>query len=161
MSYRCGDTGFSTIIERNNAAIAQWQLYFSLTLLTGDFSCYRTVDFIGKPIFTGYRFELQYLLDILVNIGRIICYIFIFLFDGLIAHNGTRSFTEHILHIEIDRTNAVFLLEHKTMVIGSLADNIHRCAFALGDTAHMLDIFLGNKHTHALLTLVTDNFFRR
>ena len=68
---------------------------------------------------------------------------------------------EHLGHVQVERTDAVALLEGEMGVAGGLADNVQRSALALGDLTHVVDMFLLYEQAHALLALVGDDLFRR
>ena len=87
--------------------------------------------------------------------------VLIILFDRVIFHKGTGRFAEHILHGEIYRFYSVFLFKDKTHVSGSFSYDIHRCTFTVCDLSNMIDVFFTDKHSHAFLTFVSDNFFCR
>ena len=66
--------------------------------------------------------------------------------------------TEHLGHIEVERLDAVALLEREVGIAGGLADHIQRGTLTLGNLAHMLDMLFVNEQAHALLTLVGNDF---
>ena len=65
---------------------------------------------------------------------------------------------EHLGYVQIERLYAIALLEREVGIAGGLADNIHRGTLALGNLLYVFDVFLVNQQTHALLTLVGNDF---
>ena len=53
------------VVECHYSAVAERQLYLSLTLLTGYLSCHGTVNLVGEPVLAGYCLELQHSLHAL------------------------------------------------------------------------------------------------
>ena len=167
MSQCCGNTFFSTIVECHHTTVAQRKLNHSLALLTGNLTCHRAVHLVGEPVFAGYSLQLQHALQILMklickcSILRILIIIYhcIMTLYGLIAHDGLGRVAEHLCHIKVERFHAVGLLEREVGVAGSLTYHIERGTLALGNLAHMLNMFLVDEQSHALLTLVGNNLF--
>ena len=161
MTYRSGDTGTPSVIERHHAAIAQRQLYLPLALLTGDFPGHRTVHFIGQPVLASHRFYLQHLLCIMTQILHIVIHIGIMLFYRMVVHICARRLAEHVFHGQVNRADAIGLLEDKTVVSRSLPDHIYGRTLAIGNPAHPFGIFLLNHHSHPFLAFVTHDFLSR
>ncbi len=61
---------------------------------------------------------------------------------------------EHLAHCQVERTDAVGLLESKAMVARGVSDDIHRCTLAACNLAHVLNGVAVDEQSHALLTLV-------
>ena len=57
-------TLLASIVESNNATVAERQLNLALALLTGDLSCYGAINLIREPVFAGYRLQLENSLQI-------------------------------------------------------------------------------------------------
>ena len=53
MSEGCGYTLASAIVESNDAAVRQRQLYFALALLARNLTCNAAVNLICEPVFAG------------------------------------------------------------------------------------------------------------
>ena len=62
--------------------------------------------------------------------------------------------TEHLCHVEVERLYTIALTEREVGIARRLAHHIQRCALALSNAAHMVDVFLIDEKSHALLTLV-------
>gem|GEM_PF-5960570 len=92
MADRGGDTGASPIVEGNYSAVAQWELYLSLTLLAGNFSGNGTVHFVGEPVFTSDCFELEHSFYVFVELRLIVCYVFVSFFDCSVCHDVRGAF---------------------------------------------------------------------
>ena len=161
MADRSGDTGASPIVEGNYSAVAQWELYLSLTLLAGNFSGNGTVHFVGEPVFTSDCFELEHSFYVFVELRLIVCYVFVSFFDRSVCHDGTGGFPEHVFHRQVDGLNTIGLFEYEAMVACGFAYYIERSPFAVGDLTNVLDVFFPNDDTHTLLTFVTYDFFGR
>ena len=69
--------------------------------------------------------------------------------------------TEHLSHVEVERTYAVALLKAEVCIAGCLTNNIHRSALALCNLLNVLYVLFLNKQAHAFLTLIGDNLLRR
>ena len=78
-----------------------------------------------------------------------------------VGHISLWRAAEHVAHSQVDWAHTVGLLKDKTMVAGGFSNHIERSAFALGNCAHPLNVFLLNHHAHTLLRLIADDFFRR
>ena len=68
---------------------------------------------------------------------------------------------EHLRHVEVEGTLPVGLHKREVRVAGGLAHHVHRGALALGNFAHVVEVFLLNEQAHALLTLVGNDFLGR
>ena len=88
MSERCCDTLLATIVECDDAAVAQGQLNLTLTLLAGNLTCYRAVDLIGEPVFTSDGLQLKHAVEVFINLILAVGYVGIVALDGLVAHDG-------------------------------------------------------------------------
>ena len=77
---------------------------------------------------------------------------------GLVHHIGLGRMTEHLGHIEVERFDAVALLEREVGIAGGLTDHIQRGTLTLGNLAYMLDMLFVDEQAHALLTLVGNDF---
>ena len=69
--------------------------------------------------------------------------------------------SEHLRHVEVERLHAVALYKGEVGITGGLTDDIERCTLALGHLAHALHMLVLDEQSHAFLTLVGDNLFRR
>ena len=67
--------------------------------------------------------------------------------------------SEHLCHVEVEGLHSVGLDEREVGVASGLAYDVERCAFALGDAAHVFDMFLVDEQTHTFLALVGNDFF--
>ena len=65
---------------------------------------------------------------------------------------------EHLSHVEVERLDAVALLETEVGIAGGLTDHIQWGTLALGNLAYMLDMLFVNEQAHTFLTLIGDNF---
>ena len=77
---------------------------------------------------------------------------------GLVHHIGLGRMTEHLSHIEVERLDAVALLETEVSITRGFANYIKRCTLALGNAAHVFDMFLIDEQAHTFLTLIGNNF---
>ena len=73
-------------------------------------------------------------------------------------HVGLGRVAKHLCHIEVERTDTVTLLKSKVCVTRRFAHHIQRRTFTLSNLTHVFDMFLVNEQTHALLTLVGNDF---
>ena len=69
--------------------------------------------------------------------------------------------TKHLSNIQVERLHAVALLEREVGIAGSLTDHVQRGTLTFGNLTDVLNVFLVDKQTHALLTLVGNDFLRR
>ena len=163
----------SAIVECHHATVAQWQLNFALCLLASHLTRYRTVCFVGEPIFTSHGFELQNAFNVrrkcffaqLVFIG-LAAYWFVFnvlivAFNGVVYHYCLGRMAKHLRHIKVERLSAVGLFEGEVGITRSLAHHIKRCPFALGNLPYAFDVLFVDKQAHTFLALVGDNLFGR
>ena len=68
---------------------------------------------------------------------------------------------EHLRHVEVEGTLPVGLHKREVRVAGRLAHHVHRGALALGNLAHVVEVFLLNEQPHTLLALVGNDFLGR
>ena len=147
----------SAIVECHHATVAQWQLNFALCLLASHLTRYRTVCFVGEPVFTSHGFELQNALNVrrkclfaqFVFIG-LAAYWFIFnvlivAFNGVVYHYCLGRMAKHLRHIQVERLSAVGLFEGEVGIARCLAHHIERCSFALGNLPYAFDMLLVDK----------------
>ncbi len=87
MSQCSGYALVSAIVECHHAAIAQWQLYLALALLSGHLACHRAVYLIGEPVFACYGLQLQHTLYIFVYAGSVVGYVFVCAYHSLVFHH--------------------------------------------------------------------------
>ncbi len=59
MTDGCGNSSLPLIIQRHHSDIVQRQLQLAGTLLFGNKSACRAVNFVGYPVFASHRFKLQ------------------------------------------------------------------------------------------------------
>ena len=111
MTQGCYDTLLATVVKCYDTTVRKWQLNLTLSLLTGNLTCYGTVNLVGQPILTSHSLHLENTLQVLVEVVCRISYIFIFTLYGLIYHYSLRSMTEHLSYIEVEWLYAVSLLE--------------------------------------------------
>ena len=156
-----GDTGASSVVERHDTAVGERKLQGTLCLLVRHFSRDRAVHFVRQPVFTCHGFHLQHLVEVSVELCRIIVYVCIAAFDSLVHHHRLGRVAEHLCHIKVERTHAVGLFKGKMRIAGGFAHYVHWCTFALGNAAHMVEVFLFDEEAHAFLTLVGNDFFGR
>ena len=161
MSNRGGDTCFPLVVESNHTAVAERQLNLALALLASHLTCDRAVHLVGEPVFTSYSLDLQYIINIFLNIFVAIFGVGIGAFHGFIHHYGFGRIAKHVSHFEVDRLNAIGLLKHKSVVAGGFTHNIEWRTLTVGDLSHPIDVFFFHDHTHALLRLVAHNFLGR
>ena len=88
MSEGCGYTFASAIVESNDTAVGQRQLYFALTLLARNLAGYAAVNLICEPVFAGNGLKLQHAVEILVELVLAVSYVFIMALYGLVHHIG-------------------------------------------------------------------------
>ena len=69
--------------------------------------------------------------------------------------------TEHLGYVKVERFNAIALLEREMGVASGLTNHIHRGALALSYLLYVFNMFLVNQQSHALLTLVGNDFLGR
>ena len=69
--------------------------------------------------------------------------------------------SEHLGHVEVKWALAIALFEGEVGVASGFANHIHRGAFALCNLANVFEVFLLNEQSHALLTLVGNDFLGR
>ncbi len=86
MTEGCGNSFTESVIERNHTAVGQRQLQFTHTLLSCNFSGYRAVHFIGKPIFASHSFEMKHRLEIVKQLGAVIWSILVMSFHSFVLH---------------------------------------------------------------------------
>ena len=161
MTDRGRDTSFSTVIQCYGTQVTQRQLQFTLTLLTGDLTCYGTVHLIGQPVLTCHSFQLKYVFQIMMQFrffvnDRSICF-----FHRMILHDRSGRFTEHIFQLDIDRLHTVSLLEYKFHIVSRFTNHIHRRTFTVSDTSYAGHIFFFHQQAHTFLAFVTNYFFSR
>ena len=82
------DTLLATIVEGYYTTVAQWQLYLTLALLTSNLTCYRTVYLIGQPVLTSHSLQLQYTVEVFINLILAVGHVLIVTFYSIIFHNG-------------------------------------------------------------------------
>ena len=68
---------------------------------------------------------------------------------------------KHLCHIQVERTNTIALLESKVSIACTLTYHIQWGAFTLSNLTHVLNVLLVDEKTHALLTLVGNDFLAR
>jgi len=161
MSQGGGDALSAAVVEGHHATVGEWQLQFTLCLLAGYFARYRAVHLVGKPVFAGHGLELKYVRNILVETLHGISRVIVCAHDGLITHDGLGRVAEHLRHVEVERLHAIALPETEMRVARGLSHDIQRCAFALGNAFHAVEMFLVDEQSHAFLTLVGDDFLGR
>ena len=66
---------------------------------------------------------------------------------------------EHLGHVKVEGLHAVALTEGEMGVASRLTDHIERSTLALGNLAHMVDVFFINEQAHAFLALIGNNLF--
>ena len=121
------DTSLPVIIEYHGSQIIQRQLQRSGALLMGNPTRHGTVDLVRQPVFTSYRLNLQYLLDILFNLIGTIFYFCKMLFYTLVVHDRLWRIPEHIGHLQIDRLlPGLPILEHEAVISGGFPHHVHR-----------------------------------
>ena len=120
MTESSGYTLASTIVESHDAAVRKRQLNLALALLAGNLTSNGTVHLVGQPVLTSHSLKLKHAAYILVEyvvlavLRLLLMCIFsvtIVAFHCLVAHNGLRRVTEHLGYVEVERLNAVALLE--------------------------------------------------
>ena len=152
-----GNTLAAAIVQSYDTTVAQGQLNLALALLTGYLTRHGAVYLVGQPVLAGYGFQLEYTLEVLVDLILCISNILIGVLDSVVAHDGFRRVTEHLGNVQVEGLHTVALLEREVGITSGLADNVHRSTLALGYLLHMLDMLLVNEQTHAFLTLVGYN----
>ncbi len=157
MTKRGGNTFHTTIVEGNDTAVAQRQLNLTLTLLTGNLSCYRTVHLVGQPVLTSHCLQLEYAVEVFVNLILTVGHVLVVTLYSIILHDGLGRVAEHLGNIQIERLHAVALLEREVGVASGFSDYIQRGTLALGNLTHMFNVLLVNEQAHALLTLIGDD----
>ena len=155
-----GDAFPTAIVEGYHATVGQRQLYLALALLAGYLARYGTVYLVGQPVLAGHGLHLQHALQVFLYLVLLVGHVVIVVLYGVVAHDGLGRVAEHLGHVEVEGLDAVALLEGEVGVAGGLADDIHRCALALGYLLHVLDVLLVDQQAHALLALVGDNLLR-
>ena len=158
MANSSGNTFLATIIECYHTAVAQRQLNLTLTLLAGNLTRHRTVHLVGQPVLTSHSFQLQHVLQISFYIVVGIRCILVFAHHCLVVHVGLGRVTEHLRHIQVERTHTITLLKSKVCVTRRFAHHIQRCTFTFSNLAHVFNVLLVNEQAHALLTLVGNDF---
>ena len=68
MADGCGYTLVATVVEGYSTAVAEWKLYFALTLLACHFACDGAVYLVGQPVFACYSFETEHILKVLLYV---------------------------------------------------------------------------------------------
>ena len=150
----------ATIIQSHHTAVAQRQLNLALTLLAGNLTRHGTVDLVGQPVLASHSLQLQHVLQIsLYLVVRIGC-ILILPHHRLIVHVRLGRVAEHLCHIQVEGAHTVTLLESKMRIARRFAHHIQRCTLTLCNLTHVLNVLLVNQQTHALLTLVGNDFLR-
>ena len=151
------DTCLATVVEGNSAQVAQRQLQLALALLAGDLTRDGAVYLVGQPILAGDGLQLEHVLQVVVQLRLFINNRLISLLDRVVAHDRARWLTEHIFQLDVDRLDAIGLLEDELHVVGRLAYDVHRGALAVGDAFYPRHVLLLEQQAHALLALVADD----
>ena len=162
MSQRSGNTFLPLIVNGNGSQVTQWQLQGAATLLAGDFSRYRTVHFVGQPVFAADSFQTKYIGDILFQVvyGSIHC--LIMFFYGFICDDSFWRIAEHIVECQIDRSGfGRCLLKDKGMVVGGFTHYIHRSPFPIGNAVQTSNILFFHQQSHSFLRFIADDFLGR
>ena len=149
-----GDTFLAAVVEGYDAAVAQRQLYLALALLARYLSRHGAVYLVGEPVLAGYGLQLQHTLQVFFYLILCVGHVLIVALHGVVAHDGLRRVTEHLGNVQVEGLHTVALLEREVGVTGGLADDVQRGTLALGNLADMVNMFLVDEQTHALLTLV-------
>ena len=82
-----GYTLVAAVVEGYHAAVAQRQLNFALTLLTGYLTRYGAVYLVGQPVLAGYGFQLQHVGEVFLHLGRFVAYVVVLAADALVHHH--------------------------------------------------------------------------
>ena len=155
------NTLVATIVQSHGTAVAQWQLQFTLTLLTSYTASHTTVYLVGQPVLTSYSFQLEYTFYVFVQLACVVSYYIVFTFYVLVNHVCLRRRTEHLVYSQVERTNTVSLFECEAMVACSFTYSVHRSAFAFCNLAYMFDSLFVDEQAHTFLAFVGDDFLSR
>ena len=158
MTEGCGYSFTESVIERNHTAVGQRQLQFTHTLLSCNFSGYRAVHFIGKPIFASHSFEMKHRLEIVKQLGAVIRSILVMSFHSFVLHYSLWRMTKHLCNIKVKGLHAIALHERKMCIPCGFAHNVQRSALTLCNFSHMLYVLFVNKKSHAFLAFVCNYF---
>ena len=161
MTNSCGDTRLSAIVQSHHTAVGEGELEFTLALLLCHLTRYGAVDLVGEPVFTSHGFELEHVLEIFIQESCIVLRSVVVALHGVVGHHGLGRVTKHLCYVEIEGTNAVFLLKSEVSIASGFTHHIERCALTFGNFAHLVDIFFFDEEAHALLTLIGYDFFGR
>ena len=79
-------------------------------------------------------------------------------FYRLIFHDGLGRMSKHLCHIQVKRFLSISLYEREVSVASGLTYHIQRCTLTFGNRLHVVKMLLVNEQSHALLTLVGNDF---
>ncbi len=156
-----GHTQSACIVNGGNATVVERKLYFSGTLLIGHLARYRPVNLIGKPVFAGYRFQLKYHFNVLLQFCRVVVQGRKFFLTVFIAHDGTGCIAKHIGQLQVDGSIAFIVFELQVTVAGGFTHYIHGRSLAPGHALKLINIFFFHYQAHSFLRFVAHNFARR
>ena len=77
---------------------------------------------------------------------------------GIVAHDGLWRVAEHLCYVEVERLHTVALAEREVGVASGLADHVERSTLTLSNAAYVLNVLFVDEQSHALLTLVGNDF---
>ena len=160
MTQSGGNTFHTTIVESHHTTVAQRQLNLTLTLLTGNLTCHTAVYLISQPVLTSHSLQLEYTLEVFVDLILRISDVLIMTLHGIVTHDGLRRVTKHLSHIEIEGLHTVALLEREVGITCGLTNHIQRCTLALSNLTHVFDMLLVDEQSHTLLTFIGNNLLR-
>ena len=161
MTDSSSDTLVATIVQSHSTAVAQWQLQFTLTLLTSHAASHTTVYLVGQPVLTSNGFQLKNTFYVFVQLSCIVSNHIIFTFYSLVNHVSLRRRTEHLVYRQVEWTNTVCLFKCKAVVACCFTYSVHRSAFAFCNLAYMFDSLFVDEQAHTFLAFVGDNFLSR
>ena len=161
MAQRGGDTGAAAVVQGHDATVGQRQLQRALCLLVCHLSGDGAVHLIGQPVLAGHGFQAEHALHIVGDAIVVVGEIGIGAADGLVDHDRFGRVAEHLRYVQVEGALSVGLLEGEVRVAGRFAHHVHRGAFALGDAAHVFQVFLLDEQSHAFLAFVGNDFLGR
>ncbi len=161
MTNGCSDTLLATIVEGNNTTVAQWQLNLTLTLLTGNLTCYRTVHLVRQPVLTSHSLQLEHAVEVFVNLILAVGHVLVVALYSIILHDGLWRVTKHLGNIQIEWLHTIALLEREVGIAGGLTNHIQRSTLAISNFSYVLNVLLIDEQPHTLLTLIGNDLLAR
>ena len=161
MSQCCGYSMSATIIKSHHSAVRERELQLSLTLLACHLSCDRTVHLVGEPVLARYSFQSEHLTHLAFDIIGGVWHVGILALHSMVTHDGLGRVSKHLAYFQVKWAYPISLFEGKVGISCGFTHHIEWCTLTLCYLAHMIDMMFIDEQSHALLTLVGNDFLSR